>query len=421
MIPTDDSRSPGKHDVGIGDSVALVTAEAAAQTEPATPTADRLRRQQGLLLGRLVIIAVSAGTVAMAAAFLASTHLSFIAVLAALVLISFALAAAVLFVRFDSIPIAVTMTVLIAAASVIASTTPIGSNRELGITVGATVTAPSIAISLMASRRGVAAIFGCMTISLVAVGFAVIVGGASLFLVMACTIGWATATLVGAQIVLAVNKTEIRLAEVDAAYDAEHAASVIATRKRQEARLLHDTVLATLSLVAHGGRGVDPDSLRRQADVDSRMLKNLRLTGVAEHDPTPFLKPVPDEFELGVTFESVRHRFAGLGLSVNWHGEGKLVAPKERIDALVGAVGECLENVRRHSGVDQADVTVSSDDGTIRAMVTDQGSGFDQSNVKAGKLGFAESIVGRLESVGGRVRVFSSPGAGTTIMLEVPR
>ncbi|WP_425457640.1 ATP-binding protein [Agromyces intestinalis] len=77
--------------------------------------------------------------------------------------------------------------------------------------------------------------------------------------------------------------------------------------------------------------------------------------------------------------------------------------------------------MRRHSGVAEADVTVTDDDRTVRAMVTDSGAGFEPGEVDRARLGFAESVVGRLDAVGGRARVFSSPGAGTTVMLEVPK
>ena len=36
-------------------------------------------------------------------------------------------------------------------------------------------------------------------------------------------------------------------------------------------------------------------------------------------------------------------------------------------------------------------------------------------------VGFTESIVARLRDVGGNARLFSSPGSGTTVVLEVPK
>ena len=41
--------------------------------------------------------------------------------------------------------------------------------------------------------------------------------------------------------------------------------------------------------------------------------------------------------------------------------------------------------------------------------------------IDTGRLGFTESIVARLRDVGGNARLFSSPGSGTTVVLEVPK
>ena len=51
----------------------------------------------------------------------------------------------------------------------------------------------------------------------------------------------------------------------------------------------------------------------------------------------------------------------------------------------------------------------------------DAGYGFEPDSVDRARLGYAESVVGRLGTVGGRARIFSSPGSGTTVMLEVPK
>jgi signal transduction histidine kinase len=110
-----------------------------------------------------------------------------------------------------------------------------------------------------------------------------------------------------------------------------------------------------------------------------------------------------------------------MGLEVSWHGTGQVLLPSEVLDAFLLALAECLENVRRHSGVTQAHVTITDDETTVRAMVTDAGVGFAIADIDEAKLGFAESVVARLRDVGGNARLFSSPGAGTTVVLEVPR
>ena len=206
------------------------------------------------------------------------------------------------------------------------------------------------------------------------------------------------------------------------AHQAERHASELEAQRRQGARLLHDTVLATLTLLAHSGVGVTPAALRQQSGDDARLLRQLRLGGL----PTPSrsgvytLEPASVS-TLGSTLESVKQRFGRMGLEVDWHGSGQVLLPSDVLDSFLLALGECLENVRRHSGVIRADVTISDDDTTVRAMVTDAGIGFDLALVSTERLGFAESVVARLRDVGGNARLFSSPGAGTTVVLEVPK
>ena len=130
---------------------------------------------------------------------------------------------------------------------------------------------------------------------------------------------------------------------------------------------------------------------------------------------------VIEEPVLGTTLESVKQRFGRMGLQVSWHGTGQVLLPSDYLDAFLLALAECLENVRRHSGVTEAHVTITEDSKMVRAMVTDAGVGFDISDIDEAKLGFTESVVARLRDVGGNARLFSAPGSGTTVVLEVPR
>jgi signal transduction histidine kinase len=239
--------------------------------------------------------------------------------------------------------------------------------------------------------------------------------------VIATLAGWIACVIVGIWLARAIDRAAERIDEVGRAHEAERLASESEAQQRQDARVLHDTVLATLSLLAHSGVGVEAGPLRQQSGDDARLLKQLRLGAPLDNGSSAIFSPESTDDGLGATFESVRKRFARMGLEVNWHGANHLVLPRDGLDALLGALGECLENVRRHSGVRVADVTVTDDERTVRAMVTDQGSGFEPAAVDPARLGFAESVVGRLHAVGGRARVFSSPGSGTTVMLEVPK
>lgn len=283
------------------------------------------------------------------------------------------------------------------------------------------VAAASVGTSLVVRRHGGVLVAGLIAALLGAIWIVGAQGHDVRAIVVTTIAGWAVTATLGTWIDRAIAHAAYRLEEVGRAHEAERVASELEAQQRQDARVLHDTVLATLSLLAHSGVGVNQSALRQQAGDDARLLRLLRLGAPLDAGSTAVFSPESDDDVLSTTFESVRQRFARMGLDVNWHGAGRLVLPRETLDALLGALGECLENVRRHSGVKEADVTVTDDDRMVRAMVTDTGAGFEPEAIDGARLGYAESVVGRLNTVGGRARVFSSPGSGTTVMLEVPK
>ena len=290
--------------------------------------------------------------------------------------------------------------------------------------IGMVATAPMSAVAavLITSPRRLLLLgfFFALTISTVAV---VTINTPDQLILLVLTVAmWFAFTLASWWIAQSVPRVMHRIAAIGRAHRAERHASELEAQRRQDARLLHDTVLATLTLLAHSGVGVSPAALQKQAGDDARLLRQLRLGGL----PTPSrsgvyaLEPA-SVLTLGDTLEAVRARFERLGLTVNWHGSGQVQLHSNVLDSFLLALSECLENVRRHAGVDHADVTITDDATTVRAMVTDTGVGFDLGQVGSERLGVAESVIARLRDVGGNARLFSSPGAGTTVVLEVPK
>lgn len=312
----------------------------------------------------------------------------------------------------------------------------LGAILTIGIWGGAANEASSSAVAIIAggvlgaaalvlttSPRRIVLLCAGFAASVAAVTFTQLDGDGDLLRPLALTLcGWSFAFVVSRWISRVVPRTVRRIANMSGAYRAERQASEQEARRRQGARLLHDTVLATLTLLAHSGRGVGAEALREQAGEDAVLLRQLRMgqtpDPVASGDYK--LRPVI-ESTLGNTLESVKQRFRRMGLEVAWHGTGHVLLPSDRLDAFLLALAECLENVRRHSGVEEAHVTITDDEDTVRAMVTDSGVGFDLQSIEPGRLGFTESIVARLRDVGGNARLFSSPGSGTTVVLEVPK
>ena len=280
----------------------------------------------------------------------------------------------------------------------------------------------SVALPLVRTRRGSLMLAVLFLIAVAAVA-ATSWGERWAFEVVGLTaVSWALSATLGVWLAASFPRAAELIEQQKRAHRAERAASEHEARRRQSARLLHDTVLATLTLLAHSGVGVSAAALKSQAADDARLLRQLRLGGA----PTPrsggpiSSEPV-SESTLGHTLQSVKQRFTMMGLEVRWHGSGQVLLRPDVLDAFLLALIECLENVRRHAGVRDAQVTIKDDGTVLRALVTDAGVGFHLADVADGRLGVKESLQARLREVGGSARVFSAPGSGTTVVLEVPK
>jgi signal transduction histidine kinase len=383
---------------------------------------DRMKRERERLLQRTARVYGLSFTSVAAACILLPGELSLpveAAILALLALL------AVAQWRIGTDPRRTWMVVIVLAGVAAMLVAQVGGRSPSSLTALTHISAGSVgSLALLGTLRAgrvriVAAAF--LLTSAVAVG-ASWGTGAFPYVVLVHVFGWLLVAILGYWLSVAVRRVGRRITDIGRAHRAERMASELEAQRRQGARLLHDTVLATLTLLAHSGVGVTPQAMRQQAADDARLLRQLRLGA----NPTPqasggyTLEPV-EQSVLGNTLESVKQRFGRMGLEVSWHGTGQVLLPSDILDAFLLSLAECLENVRRHAGVTEAHVTITDDDTTVRAMVTDAGVGFDLAHVDQAKLGFKESVVARLKDVGGNARLFSSPGSGTTVVLEVPK
>jgi signal transduction histidine kinase len=312
-----------------------------------------------------------------------------------------------------------TATVLLLGVDALAGGT--GSTASAVILLGSGAL-PALVVCNLDSPARIATVAAGAVLSLVTTLVSTAGSLAPLQSALSVVIGWSALAGVTVWLSVSISRALARIARLGRAHLAERHATETEAQRRQGARLLHDTVLATLTLLAHSGVGVSPDALRAQASEDARLLRQLRLGGT----PMPqssgaYTLEATETSDLGHTLESVKQRFDRMGLTVSWHGAGRLLLPSDVLDAFLLSLAECLENVRRHSGVKDAEVTITQDDTTVRAMVTDAGVGFDLDQVDAARLGLAESVIARIRDVGGRTRLFSAPGSGTTVVLEVPK
>jgi two-component system, NarL family, sensor histidine kinase UhpB len=136
--------------------------------------------------------------------------------------------------------------------------------------------------------------------------------------------------------------------------------------------------------------------------------------------------PALDELGLGPAIEShVRHvaEAAVMPVEVRTEGVGRLESPEAEL-ALYRIVQEAITNALRHSRARRIIVTVERNNGAVVATVHDDGIGFDARAILTAPMGeHGLGLFGmreRAEYVGGRVEIRSSPGRGTTVRAAVP-
>jgi PAS domain S-box-containing protein len=212
----------------------------------------------------------------------------------------------------------------------------------------------------------------------------------------------------------------------------------ISTRKRAEeavreirkaersrmARDLHDGVMQDLSYTA-ATMGLmmlsveDPelkgrlqgsiDAVRRAAEGLRDAVDDLRLEGDED-------RPLPEL--LSLLLEEARTMNPGCEIRLEAQNGLPSQLPGEARVQISRVVREALTNVRRHSGAENVSVSLRTERDELIAEVSDDGRGFG-AEVRTG--GGTRSMRERAAALGGRLKVESEPGRGTTVRLRVPK
>jgi signal transduction histidine kinase len=223
----------------------------------------------------------------------------------------------------------------------------------------------------------------------------------------------AAATIGGRRaLVRAARRTRIaQEALARASADAE-AMRRVELRLREQARLLHETVLNTLNAIARGGlQDAAPVTARiRERCADSAAV----LASFAEVHPAPELSP-RERWVAGVEPAIATLRESGVDVVLDL--PGACDPPPEVSRAMLTAVTEALANVHRHAKAHQAWVRVHCTHEEIHVEIGDDGIGFDAAAVSP-RFGLAQSIRAPLEEIAGSWSIDSTPGRGTRVHLS---
>lgn len=191
---------------------------------------------------------------------------------------------------------------------------------------------------------------------------------------------------------------------------------------RHQERLLHETVLNTLTAISRGGLSVTAGAggaLRARCQEAVDVLRQLHdgaraLAPVAVVTPTGFVAIGDD---LAAAIEGARAD----GLRVDVVADSLEPVPDRVRGALTTAIREALANTLRHAQATTASVLIrvtGGDDAVqVRAEVRDDGVGFDP-NATRSRFGLTRAVHGPMDEVGGSATIQSQPGEGTRVILQ---
>jgi signal transduction histidine kinase len=193
--------------------------------------------------------------------------------------------------------------------------------------------------------------------------------------------------------------------------------------RRRLARELHDETGQALTSILLGLKPLEEvlaDHPARAALTELRehvvsALQDVRRLAVE-------LRPaVLDDFGLVPALERLTDAFAEqTDIRVDFHSAiGETRLPTDVETTLYRVVQESLTNIVKHADAHRVSISLARREVGVAAVVEDDGGGFDPRIVRddgVGLLGMRE----RLALLDGRLEVESRPGAGTTVVAEVP-
>jgi signal transduction histidine kinase len=200
------------------------------------------------------------------------------------------------------------------------------------------------------------------------------------------------------------NDLAIKSATQQASIDA-----VERERQRLDA-LIHDRVLNTLLLASKASNASEFSSV---VNLSQEAIESLRRAD-QEPESRPEIQP------LGL-FRALKQAAEQLipDAKVQILSGGSVEIPAAVAEAITEALIQALDNVVRHAKASKVSLTLlSPNQGSVAIELRDNGVGFRLNRIPKDRIGVQTSILKRVEAVGARATIESSPGAGTMVRLE---
>ena len=215
-----------------------------------------------------------------------------------------------------------------------------------------------------------------------------------------------------------VQRRTARLTEL-----AQHLQTVSESERSHLARELHDELgglltVCKLEIARAKIKVADPvemlvrlarinDNLNLGIALKRRIIEDLRPSSLAD-------------LGLSIALQNLCREMAGcLGIPVQLSVVEFGLSPEANL-AVYRFVQEALTNIGKYANAAQVDVVLAEANGKAVVTVCDDGAGFNTNDSRTGHHGLS-GMQFRAESMGGSMRVTSSPGAGTMVTIEFPQ
>jgi PAS domain S-box-containing protein len=196
-------------------------------------------------------------------------------------------------------------------------------------------------------------------------------------------------------------------------------------RERQRiADILHEEVQQTLAAAKFHLNLLtsEPRSAEESRELVEQIKNMLRDAIERSRNLSHELSPALYQVELlEILNWLARHMREKHGLTVHVEAHGPVDSPPEPLKAFLYKVAqELLFNVVKHAGVTEAQIRVRRWGRGLYLSIVDRGRGFDPQSLERSAGSGLLSIRERVQLLGGRMKIKSTPGAGSRFLIAVP-
>jgi two-component system, NarL family, sensor histidine kinase YdfH len=265
------------------------------------------------------------------------------------------------------------------------------------------------------------------------IGFVYTVGSSSV-------VGWALVTVpivlfIVIYVTLYVRQTEARaqaqalLVELEKANKqlSEYADRVedltIANERQRMARELHDTLSQGLAGLILQLEAADANLANNHPEkarsIIQQSMGNARTALEEARQAIDDLRQ-PELVSLTEALNLESHRFTNMtGIPCEMHFTLSMAVSDTIRESIIRSVAEAFNNIARYADASQVTLDAINKEGTLVISIKDNGRGFDSNHIPAGHYGIL-GIRERINLIGGKLEIESSPGVGTTLTINIP-